>query len=296
MTRARPHDASPRVGIVVHPSRDVSGPLGELREWVQRRDASLVQLSVAGQQRTFAPEGDPEECELIVSIGGDGTMLAALRAGMAGDRPVLGVACGSLGVLTRIAPGGVGAALDRFSAGDWEAQELPALVIAGAGERERLAINDLAVVRAGIGQIRVAVHADGMLVGRLAGDGVIVATPVGSSAYSLAAGGPLFGPGADGMLLTPLPAHGGALPPVVLGPDVSLALDVGQGYGGARLEVDGQSMTGAPERLGITLRSAVATTVAFADQDPLLAVLRRRGIVRDSPRILVDDARTTSEQ
>ena len=296
MTRARSIRAPLRVGIVVHPTRGVSEPLGVLRDWSDRRGAAVVQLPVVRDERVLAPAGDAQDCDLIVSIGGDGTMLAALGAGMASGRPVLGVACGSLGVLTRTPPDQVGVALDRFAAGDWEPLELPALVIAGAGKRERPAINDLVVIRAGAGQIRVAVHADGALVGRLAGDGVIVATALGSSAYSLAAGGPLLGPGAEGMLLTPLSTHGGKLPPIVFGPAVSLTLDIGEGYGGSRLEVDGRIVTGASPRLRIGLRPAMATVVAFADQEPLLSVLRRKGLVLDSPRVLVDEMRTTSEQ
>ncbi len=72
------------------------------------------------------------------------------------------------------------------------------------------ALNDITIVRNGIGQVRVASHVDGILFSRLAGDGAIVSTALGSSAYSLAAGGPLLTPGTDAYLLTPLPTHGGS--------------------------------------------------------------------------------------
>jgi NAD+ kinase len=286
-----PSPESRCVGIVVHPTRDVSEPLGQLERWAEKAGVALVQVAVPGMTREVAPNGDPAECELIVSIGGDGTMLAAMRTGMNFNRPVLGIACGSLGVLTRVPTGQVADAMQRFSAGDWHARELAALEIQRPDEPELLALNDLAVVRAGIGQIRVTAHVDGVLFGRIAGDGVIVSTGLGSSAYSLAAGGPLLGIDTDGLVLTPLPTHGGNVPPLVVGARSRIELVIGQGFGGARLEIDGQIVDGVPERLQIGLRTSVARIVAFPGQESLLAVLRRRGIIVDSPRVLAEDLR-----
>jgi NAD+ kinase len=286
-----PNSEARCIGIVVHPTRDISEPYGELQRWAQAAGARLVQVPVAGISRDVASAGDASDCDVIVSIGGDGTMLAALRAGMSSDRPVLGVACGSLGVLTRVAPGGVGEAMRRFSAGDWDARELGALEIACPDQPPQLALNDIAVIRDGIGQIRVVAHIDGVLFGRIAGDGVIVSTGLGSSAYALAAGGPLIGIATKAFVVTPLPAHGGAVPPVVVDASSRVELDIGRGYGGARMEVDGQIAEGVPGRLEITLRAGAARVVAFPGQEPLLTVLRRRGIIADSPRILAEDAR-----
>ena len=288
---APPGDRLRRIGVVVHPSRDISEPLDELVRWAAEHGADVVQVSVPGQTRRVAPDGDAASCQVIVSIGGDGTMLAAIRAGMTAGRPVLGVACGSLGILTRTAPGEVGAAMERFADRDWIGRELPGLVVSRTGEPDLVALNDVAVVRAGVGQIRVVAHADGVLFSRIAGDGVIVCTALGSSAYSLAAGGPLLELDAAAFVLTPLATHGGSAPPLVLGPRNRLALQVGLGYGGARLEVDGQIVPGAPGELGIGLRTGVARIIVFADQESLLTVLRERGILLDSPRILAEDMR-----
>ena len=122
------HDGSPapaslsRIGLVVHPTRPVEGALDELREWAQRNGVDLVQVRAFCRQKQVAERGDPADCGLIVAIGGDGTTLAAIHAGMQGGRPVLGVACGSLGVLTSVAPSELQRALDRFTAGDWTPQ------------------------------------------------------------------------------------------------------------------------------------------------------------------------------
>jgi NAD+ kinase len=280
-----------RVGVVVHPERDIGEPLRGLREWTAGRGVDVVQVAVVGQHREVAHRGEASDCDLIVSIGGDGTTLAAIRAAATVGRPVLGVACGSLGALTTVAGNRVAQALDRFSRQDWLPRELPALDVARQDGPSLYAINDIALVRAADGQLRTTVRVDGVLFGRLAGDGCVVSTPIGSSAYALAAGGPLLAPGMDAYVLTPLPTHGGVCPPLVVGPDSELALDTTAGHGGARLEVDGQVADNKVGSLRITFRPAVATLVSFADQEPFVTGLRRRRIIIDSPRILADDRR-----
>lgn len=287
---ARPPAVSVRrLGVVVHPARPVEGPMGALREWAAAHDAQIVQIQGAGQGRTVAEPGEAADCDLIVSIGGDGTMLAALRAAVAADRPALGLACGSLGVLTAIEVPDLSRALDRFCAGDWSPRRIPALVVTRDGAQDRYALNDLAVVRAGIGQVRVTVRVDGILFSRLAGDGCIVSTPLGSSAYSLAAGSALLMPETDAYLLTPLPTHGGSRQPLVLAPGARLELEVAAGIGGARLEIDGQIADTELRSLAVRFQPHVATVVGFSDSESLFASLRRRRILVDSPRIVADD-------
>lgn len=278
-----------RVGVIIHPSRNISRPLRKLRGWAGSRGADVVQIPIRPQDPPVADEGDPTDCDLIVSIGGDGTMLAAIRAAVAADRPVLGVSSGSLGVLTSVAPAELPDALDRFRAGAWVPRRLPALDVTCDARSGLFALNDLAVVRDGMGQIRVTTRVDDILFSRLAGDGVIVSTPVGSSAYTLAAGGPLLTPDTEAYLLTPLPTHGGSRHPLVVGAGARLELEVDGGIGGARLEIDGQIATTRPASVTVTFRPAVATLVSFADQEPLFASLRRRRVIVDSPRIVADD-------
>jgi len=278
-----------RLGVVVHPARPLDGPINALMRWADRHGAEVVQIAVPGQDRRVAPVGQAADCDLIVSIGGDGTMLAAIRAALAAGRPALGLACGSLGVLTEVEAHELDSALDRFSAGDWSPRRLPALAIACEDAGELVALNDLVIVRAGIGQVRVSSHVDGVLFTRLAGDGCIVSTPLGSSAYSLAAGSALITPDTDAYLLTPLPTHGGSHVPLVVSARSTLELEVTTGIGGARLEIDGQVIDTVPRRLTIVLRPDVATLVAFADTEPLFVSLRRRQLLLDSPRIIADD-------
>jgi NAD+ kinase len=278
-----------RIGLVVHPSRSVDRPLRELRRWADHHSVELVQVPALCAQQRVAVPGDANECDLVVSIGGDGTTLAAIRSGAAADRPVLGVACGSLGALTTVAANRVADALERFRRGAWLPRSLPALDVARASGERLFAMNDIAVVRAGEGQVRVTTHIDGVLLARFAGDGCVVSTPIGSSAYSLAARGPLLMSEADAYLLTPLAVHGGACPPAVIGAASELRLDAIPGHGGARLEVDGQVAATRVEWLTVGFRRGAATVVTFADQEPFIAGLRRRQIIADSPRILAED-------
>src|SRR6187402_2604918 len=108
-----------RIGLVVHPNRPLVNALAELRRWAQANDAELVQVPVRGQDRVVAEPGDAASCDVIVALGGDGTTLAALHAAAPVGKPVLGVACGSLGALTATTPGDAFSALDRLVAGDW---------------------------------------------------------------------------------------------------------------------------------------------------------------------------------
>jgi NAD+ kinase len=280
-----------RLGLIVHPSRDIAAPLDELVRWADERGDDVVQIPIGGQDRRVADTGRPQDCDLLVSIGGDGTMLATIRAAVPARRPVLGIACGSLGALTSVAPDGVTEALTRFSADEWYPRSLPALAIDRPGSEGLFAINDLVVVRAGIGQVRTSIHVDGALYARVAGDGCIVSTQVGSSAYTMAAGGPLLAPETNAFLLTPLPTHGGSCPPIVLGAQAELGLEVEVGIGGGRLEVDGQIAGAHAGELTVTLRRDVATLVAFEGQEAPLAGLRRRRVIVDSPRLVADERR-----
>jgi NAD+ kinase len=279
------------IGLVVHPSRAIDGPVGELRGWADRQDVGLVQVPASCQQQQVASPGDADDCDLILAIGGDGTTLAAIRAGALADRPVLGVACGSLGVLTAAPASDVVRVLERFGAGDWAPKSLPALDVVREKEEPVFALNDVAIVRAAPGQVRVSAEVDGALFAQMAGDGCLVSTPVGSSAYALAAGGPLLDPGTDAFLLTPLPVHGGSRPPLVVPTGSSITLHVAPGHVAARLEIDGQTADTHIGSLTVTLRAGVATVVTFADQEPFLTRLRRLGIVTDSPRIVAEEAR-----
>ena len=182
-------------------------------------------------------------------------------------------------------------ALEQIAAGRWAPIGVPGLDVGWDGAHGAVAINDLVVIRDGPGQVIVSVNVDGVLYARVAGDGLVVATPLGSSAYTMASGGPIIAPGAEGMAVTPLAAHGGSCPPLVAGIGSRLTLTVEPGHGGVRHEIDGRPTAIEGRLLAIGWRPDYATLVRLADEEPRLTGLRRRGLVLDSPRVLARAAR-----
>ena len=178
-----------RVGVLVHPVRPVQEALDVLREWTDRHGLELVQIP-AGQQPSVAPEGEVTACDLVTALGGDGTLLKALHVAARTRTPVMGVGYGSLGALTAVPEPELIGGLDRFAAGDWTARRLPALCLATAEGELAWALNDIVLTRRGGTQLEVDVTVGEELYVRAAGDGMIVATAMGSSAYSMAAGRP----------------------------------------------------------------------------------------------------------
>jgi NAD+ kinase len=290
------------IGLVVHPTREIDAALGGARAWARAHGTTLGQVPIRGQERRVADPIDPRDCDLLLAVGGDGTVLAALdRSGPAGA-PVLGVACGSLGALTSAGEDKVPEALDRFATGAWEARELSGLRVARDGVELDTAINDVVVVRRGSGQVILQLDVDGATYASTAGDGVVVATALGSSAYTIAAGGPLLAPDHDGMAVTPLAGHGGSVPPLVLTAASTLTIAVDGGWSGARVELDGHAVaddTGPGEQVPFALRITVqpcgARLLDF-DGESRFAGLRRRGIIADSPRVLAARSRATQSR
>jgi NAD+ kinase len=282
---------SGQVGLVVHPRRDLDSALAATRAWASKRGVAIGQIRIPGQARTIAEPVDVASCDFVIALGGDGTALAALHVAAPASRPVLGIACGSIGVLTSVDSDQLDSALELVHAGDWLPQALPGLNIDSGATNVTAAINDVAVVRNGTGQVIAEISVDEEVYARTAGDGVIVATPLGSSAYTMAAGGPILLPGTDAMVLTPLARHGGVSPPLVVGPESRIGLLVEPGYGGCRFEVDGQELAVEAFEATVSLRRDYATMIRLADQEPILTALRRRGLVVDSPRILARDQR-----
>jgi NAD+ kinase len=274
-----------RIGLVVHPRRELDRPLTALHAWAAAHDVDVVQVPMSGVERVVADPGDERTCDVIVALGGDGTTLAALHAGARAGKPVLGIACGSLGALTATFADHTEEALERFAAGDWQRRRLPAIAVRAEGANTFVAINDVVVVREGASQIAVAIDVDGDRFVAFAGDGIVIATPMGSSAYTLAAGGPLIAPGTDAMVLTALAPHGGTAPPLVVARGSDVTLEIEPGYYGARIEVDGHIEALDSLMLHLAWRRDYATLATFDGGEPFFVGLRRRGILADSPRI-----------
>jgi NAD+ kinase len=273
-----------RLALVVHPTREIGSALGVLEGWAQKHGVEVVRLA-----ETDAAPGD-----LVVALGGDGTVLRALRAAAPVGAPVLGVACGSLGALSTVAGEELATGLDRVQADDWVRRSLPALAIDSPAIPPDWAANDFVVARGGPSQLAADVRVDGELYVRLAGDGIVVATALGSSAYTMAAGGPILAAGTPAFVCTPVAMHGGSAPPLVVPAASTLDIEIHPGYGGYTLEVDGLRRPADGLRFRFTLEPDRLVLVAFEEPGHGLMPLRRRGLIADSPRILARDQRDGS--
>jgi NAD+ kinase len=118
---------------------------------------------------------------------------------------------------------------------------------------------------------------------------MVVATPLGSSAYSMAAGGPLLGAATNAFVCTPLAMHGGSAPPVVVSDERAVILQAHPGYGGFEVQIDGFEIDTDADRFVVTSEPAYATLVGIGDGRGGFAGLRARGLVADSPRVLLAD-------
>src|SRR5918994_2636138 len=280
-----------RLAVVVHPTRPVDEALGALGRWAGWHGVDLVQLEVDGVQREVATPGKAERGDLVVALGGDGTVLSALRAAAASDAPVLGVACGSLGALSAISADRLGHALDRVRVGDWTARRLPALAIQPSEAPDSWALNDFVVARRGAGQVLADLYVDDELYVRMAGDGLVVATPLGSSAYSMAAGGPVLVSGTPAVLCPPPAMHGGNAPPLVVPTSSTVRVDVHPSHAGFEIQTDGHASPLAAGSYRLSLHDQKVTLVSFGKLKLGIAGLRERRLITDSARVLARDER-----
>jgi NAD+ kinase len=178
--------------------------------------------------------------DLVVALGGDGTLLRAARLVGARDVPIMGVNLGGLGFLTEFAADEARTGVAAF-AGNRHSEERRMVLECRSGRRRGFALNDVAVNMGASNRVIdiIARHA-GVLITRYVGDGVVVATPTGSTAYSLAAGGPVAYPTMAAILLTPLAPHALASRPLILPADLPVELVLGERSGSAVVTLDGQ--------------------------------------------------------
>jgi NAD+ kinase len=290
------HPPLKRVAIVVHPSRPIAKPLATLEQWAQANGLELVEIVGADAvDRRLAPPGAASTGDLIVALGGDGTVLTALRAAAPAGAPVLGVACGSVGALTAVVAAELDKALERVLSGDWTPRKLPALAVEPAHGQGEWALNDFVAIRHGAGQLTAHVSLDDELYARLAGDGVIVATPLGSTAYSMAAGGPIVAGGTPAFVCTPIAMHGGLAPPLVVPGTSTLHLQLQPGFAGFEIEIDGHIRPSTELEYRIQLHADKVTLIAFGAPSRGLTALRERGLIIDAARVRARDARRAAD-
>ena len=203
--------------------------------------------------------------DMLVCFGGDGTILHASKIATEHSIPILGVNIGTMGFIAELEAGEL-ELLRKIPQGDYTVEERTMLDVSVTGGRQTLfhetALNDAVITKGAIARVvQLAIYCDGVEATSFSGDGVIVCTPTGSTAYSMSAGGPIMEPSAKNLLLTPICAHAMLAKSIVLGPRRVVTIRVSKiGRHNAFLSVDGGRAYRVNTGDVITVRSAERVT------------------------------------
>jgi NAD+ kinase len=240
-----------RIGLVLHPGRDPIPAAGKVVRWAQSHGAEVMIDAKDAERcptdgvRTVASDELARRADLLVSVGGDGTMLGALRLAARHPVPVLGVNAGHVGFLVEVEPDDLDAALDRSERHAFTVEAHAAAVLSD-GSDELVAFNDIALARVpGTGPVSAALTIAGRAAGRYRCDAIVIATPNGSTAYSYAAGGPLVSPTLDAVIITAVAPMSGIARPLVTSATELVQLRLLEDSGSPALELDGIVIRGA---------------------------------------------------
>jgi NAD+ kinase len=187
-----------------------------------------------------------ESVDVLVTLGGDGTLLRGARILGGRQVPIIGVNLGRLGFLTSCGGHEIEEALLRFARGEYRAEarmalQAKALDESGTERRRWYALNDVVLHKGGFARVlRLTVESNGEAVAGYAADGIVISTPTGSTAYNLSAGGPIIEPTLESIVLTPISPHTLAIRPLVLPPTACLRVRAEDGPEELLVTVDGQ--------------------------------------------------------
>jgi NAD+ kinase len=281
------------VGLVLHPERDCGGAVGSILEWAARREIEVLGIDTEISRLACAAEAVPADelrkrADLVVSLGGDGTMLRAMRLADRQRSPVLGVNLGKLGFLAEVDVPDLPDALSAIDNHDFITE--PRLAVdAVVGDRLVTAFNDIAFVRfPGEKTAAISVVAAGQRFVSYAADALVVATPTGSTAYSFSAGGPIVSPSVEALLVTPAAPHSAYNRGLVVSVGDQLTLDVLPTSGPLAVEADGNIAANVEpgDRIELVPRPGAARVVRLG-RTTFYERVRRKLRLTDSAEIAV---------
>jgi NAD+ kinase len=257
------------VGLVLHPRRDCGSAIDAIVDWAARRDVTVLGLHdeinrIDCDAVAVTPEEMVERAGLLVSLGGDGTMLRTMRLVEGRKTPVLGVNVGRLGFLAEVDLPDLPDALSAIDEHRFTIEARTAVRTTLPGSKEVSAFNDIALVRVpGDGLAAVGITVEGKNFVNYAADAVIVATPTGSTAYSFSAGGPIVSPRVEGLIVSASAAHSSFNRSLMLAMEEQLQLDVLPTSGRLAIEVDGiiEGYANVGDRLAIEPIPAAAQVI-----------------------------------
>ena len=189
------------------------------------------------------------ECDLLMVLGGDGTILSALDYALPNDIPMLGINLGRVGFLTEVDPQNLRQDVVNVLEGRYHVDSRMTMTLQGQDEKSVFALNEIVVTRstAAVRVLSLEIEVNGIVVDRISGDGLIVASATGSTAYSLSAGGPIIRPGLDCFVITPICPHTMNARPVVVSSNDMITIRVLDDRGGAQAVLDGRKRVEIPE-------------------------------------------------
>lgn len=256
-----------KLGIWVNVKKEKSAPVvAQLTSWLRDNGWEYLLCDQASPLVSSKEPVCPKEelgrrTEMIIALGGDGTLLAAARVVGCLGTPILGVNLGRLGFLTELRPEGLFSALERIRRKQYSIEERMVLQVTVKTREDQptfFALNEVVLDKGGFSRvIELKMFIDGTFVGAYAADGLIISTPTGSTAHSLSAGGPIVNPRMRAIIATPLCPHTLAIRPMILCHEETLEVEVSSDRDSAMVTVDGQ--------VGYELRSQDRIAVKKAD-------------------------------
>jgi len=211
-----------RAGLVIKPHADhIDQVLREAIEFLESKGVESILEDVAahkiGQPPGLPRESIPRVVDLVIVFGGDGTLLSVAHLAALHDVPVMGVNLGRLGFLTEVPLDEMKITLEAFLQGDTRIVSQRKMLSASLGENQYYCLNDVVINKGALARmIRFAIYIDGKQIACLRADGLIISTPTGSTAYSLAAGGPIIYPNLPAFVISPICPHTLSFRPMVI--------------------------------------------------------------------------------
>jgi NAD+ kinase len=251
-----------KVALYIKKDARAAGKAEELADWLKARKVEAIRKSSPGsptRERGTGPAGPPKELLCVFVLGGDGTFLSAVR--WVGDReiPLLGVKFGDLGFLAEIAEENLFEAAERVLKGEYKISPRMRLEVQvlrkGKSLVRETVLNDIVINRGALARLaNIITHINGHYLTTFRADGLIIASPTGSTAYSLAAGGPVVHPKVPGLILTPICPFTLTNRPLIVPDDVEITLRLDKGSSDIVLTLDGQTGLNITDKDVISVR------------------------------------------
>ncbi|MET0354854.1 MULTISPECIES: NAD(+)/NADH kinase [Plantibacter] len=258
-----PTGPSMTIGLITHPTKNIDDSVRILRSWQLEHGARLVGLRAEANRlgddvELLDEDAFASSVDVAVAMGGDGTMLGAMRLLAGRSAPVLGVNYGNVGFLVEVEPAALAEALQRVSDNEFSLEPhhgLEVTITTGEQVAHLLAFNDVSIARRpGTGVVMADLAVDGTAYGYFKADAIVIATPTGSTAYNYAAGGPVLSPAVAATVVTPVAPMSGIDRSFILGPAERLQFSIGTATKQAAVEIDGQVLSDVASGAVVTVR------------------------------------------